>query len=132
MSCLGGFDGIEVALLREVGSCKVGRVMGGAGLSCGRVEFLSEEGKQVRPPGLRAVRQAFGGGVRGEESGEAGEVSVEPGFKGRSGGERRRQRDGEVLKQWDEGGPVSQRPIRRRRRGRSKWMREYNLDRKVV
>ena len=45
MSYLGGFDGLEVAFLREVGGCMVGRVEGGAGLPCGGVEFLSEEGK---------------------------------------------------------------------------------------
>ena len=70
MSCLGGFDGLEVAFLREVGGCTVGREMGGAGLPCGGVEFLSEEGKQGGPPGLRAVRRAFGGGVGDEKSGE--------------------------------------------------------------
>ena len=46
MSCLGGFDGLEVALVREVGGCTVGREMGGTGLSCCGVEFLSEEGKR--------------------------------------------------------------------------------------
>ena len=46
MSCLGGFDGFEVAFLREVGGCMVGREVGGAGLPCGGVEFLSEKGKQ--------------------------------------------------------------------------------------
>ena len=45
MSCLGGFDGLEVAFLREVGVCTVGREVGGVGLPCGGVEFLSEEGK---------------------------------------------------------------------------------------
>ena len=70
MSCLGGFDGLEVAFLREVGGCTVGREVGGAGLPCGEVEFLSEEGKQAGPPGLGAARRAFGGGVGGEESGE--------------------------------------------------------------
>ena len=79
MSRLGGFDGLEVALLGEVGGCTVSREVGGAGLPCGRVEFLSEEGKQGGPPGLRVIGRAFGGGVEGEESGEAGEVSVEPG-----------------------------------------------------
>ena len=44
MSCLGGFDGFEVAFLREVGGCMVGREVGGAGLPCGGVEFLSEVG----------------------------------------------------------------------------------------
>ena len=45
MSCLGGFDGLEVAFLEEVGGCTVGREEGGAGLPCGGVEFLSEERK---------------------------------------------------------------------------------------
>ena len=45
MSCLGGYDGLEVAFLREVGGCTVGREEGGASLPCGGVEFLSEEGK---------------------------------------------------------------------------------------
>ena len=45
MSCLGSFDGFEVAFLREVGGCTVGREEGGPGLPCGRVELLSEEGK---------------------------------------------------------------------------------------
>ena len=71
MSCFDGFDGLEVAFLRQVGSCTVGREVGGAGLPCGGVEFLSEEGKQGGSPGSRAVRRAFGGGVGGEESGEA-------------------------------------------------------------
>ena len=91
MSCLGGFDGLEIALLREVGGCTVSREAGGAGLPCGGVEFLSEEGKQGGPPGLREVGRAFGGGVGGEKSGESREVSVEPGFKGESGGKRRRR-----------------------------------------
>ena len=97
MSCLGGFDGLEVALHGEVGSCTVGRVLGEAGLPCGGVVFLSEERKQGGPRGLRAVGRAFGGGVGGEGSGEAREVSVEPGFKGKSGGEKRGLRNGEVL-----------------------------------
>ena len=71
MSCLGSFDGLEVALFREVGGCAVGREVGGAGLPRGRVEFLSEEGKQGGPPGLRLVGRAFGGDVGGEEGGEA-------------------------------------------------------------
>ena len=50
------------------------------------MEFLSEEGKQEGPPGLRSIGRAFGGVVGGEEGGEAREVSVEPGFKGKSGG----------------------------------------------
>ena len=45
MSCLGGFDSLEVAFLREGGDCTVGGEVGGAGLPCGGVEFLSEEGK---------------------------------------------------------------------------------------
>ena len=98
MSCLSGFDGLEVAFLTEVGGCTVGREVGGAGLPCGRVEFLSEEGKQGGPAELRAVRRAFGGAVGGEESGEAQEVSVEPGFERESGGERRRRGNSEVLK----------------------------------
>ena len=98
MSCLGGFDGLEVGLLREIGGCTVGRELGGAGLPCGEVEFLSEDGKQGGPPGLRAVGRAFGGGVGGEKSGEAREVSVEPGFERKSGGERRGRRNGKVLK----------------------------------
>ena len=97
MSRLGGFDGLEVALLGEVGGCTVGRVVGGASLSCGGVEFLSEEGEQGGPRGLRAVGRAFGGGVGGEVSGEVGELSVQPGFKGKSSGERRRLRNSEVL-----------------------------------
>ena len=122
MSCLGGFDGLEVALLREVGGCTVGREVGGAGLPRGRVEFLPEEGKEGGPPGLRSVGRAFGGGVGGEEGGEAREVSVEPGFKGKSDVERRRRRNREVLEKRNEGGPVGQGPSGGGRRGRSKWM----------
>ena len=70
------------------------------------MEFFSKEGKQGGPPGLRAGGRAFGGGVGGKESGEAREVSVKPGFKGKPGGERRRLREGEVFEKWDEGGPV--------------------------
>ena len=44
MSCLGGFDGLEVAFLREDGGCTVGGEVGGAGLPCGGVEFRSENG----------------------------------------------------------------------------------------
>ena len=33
--------------------------MGGAGLPCGGVELLSDEGKQGGPPGLRTVGTAF-------------------------------------------------------------------------
>ena len=62
------------------------------------MEFLSEERKQGGPPGLRAVRGAFGGGVGGKESSEAREVLVEPGFEGKSSGERRGRRNSEVLK----------------------------------
>ena len=85
MSCLGGIHGLEVAHFREVAGCTVGREVGRAGLPRGRVEFFSEEGKEGGPPGLRLVGRAFGGGVGGEEGGEAREVSVEPGFKGKSG-----------------------------------------------
>ena len=60
MRRLGGFDGLEVALLGEVGGCSVGRVVGGEDLLCGGVEFLSEEGTQGGPPGLRVVGRAFG------------------------------------------------------------------------
>ena len=98
MSCLGGFNGLEVAFLREVGGCTVSREVEGAGLPCGGVEFLYEEGKQGGPPGLRAVRREFGGGVGGEESSEAREVSVESGFEREFDGERGRRRNGEVLK----------------------------------
>ena len=51
-----------------------------------------------KAPGVRAVRGAFGGGVEGKESGEAREVSVEPGFEGKSSGKRRGRRNSEVLK----------------------------------
>ena len=71
MSRLGGFDGLEVALLREVGGCTFGREVGGAGLPCGEGEFHSEKGEQGGPPGLRMVGRTFGGGVEGKESGEA-------------------------------------------------------------
>ena len=97
VGCFGGFNGLEVALLGEVGGCPVGREVGGAGLPCGGVEFLSEEGKQGGPPGLRAVGGALGGGVGGEEGGEAHEVSVEPGFERKSSGKRRGRRNSEVL-----------------------------------
>ena len=96
MSRLGSFDGLEVALLGKVGNCSVSREMGGAGLSCGGVKLFSEEGERGRPPGLRAVGGAFGGGVGGKESGEAREVSVKPGLKGKPGGERRRLSNGKV------------------------------------
>ena len=46
MSCLGGFDGLEVAFLREVGGFTVGREVGGAGFPCGGVKFLSEKGSR--------------------------------------------------------------------------------------
>ena len=52
MSRLGGFDGLEVASLVEVGGSTVSREVGGAGLPRGGREFLSEEGKQGGPPGL--------------------------------------------------------------------------------
>ena len=97
MSRLGGFDGLEVVLLGEVGGCSVGRVVGGAGLFRGGVEFFSEEGKQGGPPGLRAVGRVFAGGVGGEESGEAREVLVKPGFERKSGVEKRRLWNGEVF-----------------------------------
>ena len=62
------------------------------------MEFLSEKRKQGGPPGLRAIRGAFGGGVGGKESGEAREVSVEPGFERKSSGKGRGRRNSEVLK----------------------------------
>ena len=68
----------------------------------------------------------------GEEGDEAREVSVEPGFKGKSCGERRRWGNGEVFEKRNEGGPVGQGPIGGGKRVRSKWMREYNLDKNVV
>ena len=52
MSRLGGFDGLEVALLGEVGSSTIGREVGAAGFSCGEVEFFSQEGEQGGPPGF--------------------------------------------------------------------------------
>ena len=97
MSCLGSFDGLEVALLGEVGSCMMSREVRGAGLSCGGVEFFSEEGEQGGPSGLRAVGGAFGGGVGGKESSEAREVSVKPGFKGKPCRERGKLRNGKVF-----------------------------------
>ena len=45
MGCFGGFDGLEVAFLRDVGGCTVAREVGEASLPCGGVESLSEEGK---------------------------------------------------------------------------------------
>ena len=45
MSRLGGFNGSEVSPLGEVGVCAMGRQVGGAGFSCGRVKLLSEEGE---------------------------------------------------------------------------------------
>ena len=62
------------------------------------MEFLPEERKQRGPPGLRTIGGAFGGGVGGEESGEAREVSVEPGFERKSSGKRRGRGNREVLK----------------------------------
>ena len=97
MSRFGSFDGLEVALLGEVSNCSFGREVGGAGLPCGGVKFFSEEGKQGGPPGLRAIGRAFGGGVGGEESGEAREVFIEPGCKREPGGEGRALRNSEVL-----------------------------------
>ena len=92
MSRLSSSDGIEVALLGEVGSCTVSGEVRGAGLSCGGVEFFSEEGVEGGPPGLSAVGGPFG---RGKEGGETGEVTVEPGLEGKPGGERRRLKNGE-------------------------------------
>ena len=97
MSHFGGFDGLEVALLGQVGGCSIGREVRGAGLPCGGVKFFLRRESWGGPPGLRAVGRAFGGSVGGKESGEAREVSIEPGFKGKSGGERRRRRNGVVL-----------------------------------
>ena len=71
MSRLGRLDGFEVSRLGEVGIRAISREVGGAGFSCGREKLLSEEGEQGRPPGLRAVRGAFGGGMGGEKGGEA-------------------------------------------------------------
>ena len=59
-------------------------------------------------------------------------MSVEPGFKGKPGGERRRLRNGEVFENWDESGPVGQGPIGGGRRGGGEWMGKYNLDRDMV
>ena len=70
MSRLGSFDGLEVALLGEVGGCTISREVREAGLPCSGVEFFPEEGEQGGPPGLRAIGGVFGGGVGGEESGE--------------------------------------------------------------
>ena len=108
MSRLGGFDGLEVALLGDVGRCTIGREMRGGGFSCGEVEFFSEEGKQGGLPGLRAIGKAFGRGVGGMESGEGREVTVEPRFKGNPGGEWRELGNGKVIEQWDEDGAVGQ------------------------
>ena len=108
MSHLGGFDSLEVALLGEVGSCTISREVRGAGFSCGRVELISEEGKEGGPPRLRTVSGAFGAGVRGKKSGEAREMLVEPGFKGEPGGERMRLGNGEVFEKWGKGGPIGQ------------------------
>ena len=52
MSRLGRFDGLEVALVGEVGSCTIGREVRRAGFSYGGVELFSEEGKQGGQPGL--------------------------------------------------------------------------------
>ena len=106
MSRLGSFDGLEVGLFGEVGSCTISREVRGAGFFCGGVEFLSEEGEQGGPPGLRAIGRAFGGGMGSGKSGVAREVSVEPGFKGKPGGQRRRSGNGKVFEKWGEGGPV--------------------------
>ena len=58
----------------------------------------------------------------GEEGGEAREVTVEPGFKRKSSGKRRRRRNRKVLKERDESRPVGQGPIGRGGRGRGKWV----------
>ena len=71
------------------------------------MKLSSKEREQGGPPGLRAIGGAFGEGMGSEESGEAREVSVKLGFKGNSGGERRRLRNGKVFEEWGEGGPVS-------------------------
>ena len=80
MSPLGGLDGFEVSLLGKVGIRAVSRQVRGAGFSCGRVKFLSEEGKQRGPPGLRAVGRVFRGGMGSKKGGKTCEVSVKPGF----------------------------------------------------
>ena len=64
----GCFDGLEVALLGEIGSCTIGGEVRGAGLSCGGVKLFSEEGEQRRPPGLGAVGGALGGGLAVERN----------------------------------------------------------------
>ena len=71
MGRLGSFDGFEVTPLGEVGIRVIGRQVGGQGFSCGGVKLLSEEGEQRRPPRLRAIRGAFGGGMGGKKGGEA-------------------------------------------------------------
>ena len=71
MSRLGGFNGFEVSPLGEVGVCAISRQVGEASFACGGVKLFSEEGEQGRPPGLRAVRGALGGGRGGKKSGEA-------------------------------------------------------------
>ena len=70
VSSLGGFEGLEVALLGEVGNCTIGRQVRGVGFACGGGEFISEEGKQGGPPGLRTIEGALGVGVGGKEHGE--------------------------------------------------------------
>ena len=97
MSRHGSFDGLEVALVGEVGSCTISRKVRGAGFSCGGVEFFSEEGEQGGPPWLQAIGGAFGEAVGGKVSGEAREVLVKPGFKRSPGGESRRLRNGKVF-----------------------------------
>ena len=97
MSRLGGFDGLEVPFLGEVGIHTVGRQVGGVGFSCSEVDFFSEEGKKGGPTGLQTIGRAFGGGVGGEETGKVCKVSVEPGFKGKPGGKRRGLRNSKVL-----------------------------------
>ena len=46
MSRLGGFDGLEVAFLGEVGGSTISGEVRGGGFSCGGVEFFSEEGEK--------------------------------------------------------------------------------------
>ena len=89
MSRLGGFDGLEVALVGEVGGCSIGREVGEAGPTCARVESLPEEANHGGPPRLRGVGRAFAGVVGGKGNSEARKVPVESGFKGKRGGERR-------------------------------------------
>ena len=75
----------------------MGREVGGVGFPCGGVKFVSEEENQGGPSGLRAVGRTFGGSVGVKESGQAGEVLVELGFKREPGRERRGLRNSEVF-----------------------------------